>query len=301
VYADDDYFFCDFLVLEKSIPLVGAYQTHVPEMVKHFRLGIIGVLFSWFVWWLVRITMNRCTMTMSTSVQLLQELGEHGVVNEKELWRKGVDTELFHPRKYSPEMRKKLAPDPDKVLLLYAGRMSHEKSLDFLDKVLDHERLRGKIHLTLIGDGPARKDLEKLFAHRNDEVSFIDFIPAEELAYAYASADIFVFPSTTETLGLVALEANAAGLPVVGVAARGLITTIKPGETGFLYPPGDVDQAASHLASLVNDSELRKRISKSARADVEQWSWEKSVQELVGTYKRTIQLYESKKPKLKKN
>jgi len=282
----------------KNIPVICSYHTHVPEYVKHYGLGFIGTLLSIFFWWLIRMCMNRCDLAIVTSTVLGEELRQHGIATEMEVWRKGVDTELFQPGKFSSETRAKLMPDTSKISLLYAGRMSQEKSLPFLVKVMEDERLMGKVHLSLIGDGPLRKELEqKSFAHLKEHVSFLGFMPPEELALAYASSDIFVFPSETETLGLVAIEAMAGGLPVVGVSARGLKVTVKHGETGFLYQPGDVEQCTSFILSLIENQDLRDSLKRNARLDAEQWSWEKATQHLVGLYNRTIKKVHSKNKK----
>jgi len=273
----------------KSIPVISAYHTHAPEYVKHYGLGVLGLALSWFFWCLVRITQNNADLTIVTSSVMGQELKEHRINNEIVVWRKGVDTDLFNPSKFSNEMRSKLMPDPSKILLLYAGRMSHEKSLPDLVKVMEDKRLQGKAHLAMIGDGPIRKSLEhKTFGHLKDHVTFFDFMTPQELAYAYASADIFVFPSETETLGFVALEAMAAGLPVVGVSARGMKVTVKHGETGFLYPIKDMHQCVSHIITLAEDSDLRQTISRNGRKDAEEWSWENATINLVDVYHRTI-------------
>lgn len=273
-----------------GIPIVCCYHTHVPEYVRHYVRGFIGTLLTWFMWFLVRLGQNPSDLTMVTSEIMGKELMDHGINNDIAVWRKGVDTELFHPCKGSAETRARLMPDPCKILLLYAGRLSLEKGLPLLAKILEDKRIKGKVHLALIGDGPIRKELElKTFARVRADVSFHGFMSQQELAYAYASSDIFVFPSETETLGLVAIEAMAGGLPVVGVAARGMTATVKHGETGFLYPPGDMNQCISYLVQLIDDSNLRSTISKAARKDAEEWGWDKATKQLVDVYDETIE------------
>jgi len=279
-------FFCWWF----GVPIVGCYHTHVPEYIRHYISGFIGRMLAALLWFLVRMTHNICDLAMVTSEVMSQELQDHGVSNNMAVWRKGVDTELFHPCKGSADFRSRLMPDPSKILLLYAGRLSLEKGLPLLAKVLEDRRIKGKVHLALIGDGPIRKDLEmKTFARVRSAVSFHGFMSQEELAYAYASSDIFVFPSETETLGLVAIEAMAGGLPVVGVAARGMTVTVKHGETGFLYPPSDVNQCVTYLLSLIENPELRATISKAARKDAEEWGWDKATRQLVEVYEETIE------------
>lgn len=281
-----------------GIPVILSYHTHIPEYVKHYMGGMIADLVTWFLWWLIRLAHNLCDLTIVTSEVMESELRENGVGSEISVWRKGVDTELFHPCKGSTEVRRKLSPDQNKVVLLYAGRLSKEKGLHMLAKMMEDKRIKGKVHLSLIGDGPIRKELESKVFDRIKErgdVSFHGFMSQEELAYAYASSDIFVFPSETETLGLVAIEAMAGGLPVVGVCARGMKVTVKHGETGFLYPPGDLETFVSQLLTLIDNPDLRKTISTNARKDAEQWGWDRATKQLVEVYTETIQKFQATK------
>lgn len=279
----------------KAIPVVCCYHTHVPEYARHYIPGIFGRIIAAFCWWLVRLGQNTSDLSMVTSEIMGQELRENGISNEMAVWRKGVDTELFHPCKASQDIRSKMMPDTSKVLLLYAGRLSQEKGLPFLAKVLEHKSIRGRVHLALVGDGPIRKELEsKTFARVRGDVSFHGFMSQEELAYVYASSDIFVFPSETETLGLVAIEAMAGGLPVVGVSARGMKVTVRHEETGYLYSPGDVAQCVNYLVRLIDDSELRKEVSQAARKDAEEWGWDKATSDLVRIYEETIAKFTAK-------
>jgi len=275
----------------KNIPVILSYHTHVPEYVKHYGLGILGNFLSWFFWILVRNAQNYSSLTLVTSQAMCDELKANGIVNEIKVWRRGVDIDLFNPGRATPEMRQRLMPGtPKELLLVYVGRLSAEKGLSFLAPVLDDTRLQGRVHLCLVGDGPTRKQLEtETFAHLADCVSFPGFITGDDLAAAYASADVFIFPSETETLGLVAIEAMANGLPVIGVNARGIAITVKHGETGLLYNPGDVNQCVEHILQLLDSPGERQRIAKNARLDAEQWGWDKATTQVVEIYRELIE------------
>jgi len=275
----------------KGLPVILSYHTHVPEYVKHYGLGIFGVLLSWFLMMLAIFGQNKCTLSLVTSSAMRDELKECGVVNtEIEVWQKGVDTELFTPCKGSREMRQRLMPGaPKELLLLYVGRVSKEKGLHTLAPVMEDERIRGRVHLAFVGDGPVREKLEKdTFAHLADCVSFHGFITGEELATAYASCDVFVMPSETETLGLVSIEAMAAGLPVIGANARGNSTTIKHGITGSLYKPGDTEEVVQSILDMLEFPERRRKLAQNAREDAEQWGWDKATAQLVEIYKSVL-------------
>lgn len=273
-----------------DIPTVLCYHTNVPECVKHYGLGIVGDVLSWIFWKIVQVSQNRATLTLVNSHSMAQELRDHGVVNEIQLWGRGVDTRLFHPSKASQAMRQRLMPGkPKEFLLTYVGRLSPEKNLEFLAKVLCDSRLKGRVHLALVGDGPNKKDLEEAFSGLKGSVTFTGFLTGEDLAAAYASSDAFIFPSEVETLGLVAVEAMANGIPVIGVNARGVAITVKHEETGYLYEPGSVDSCVSSITRLMNLKPAdRAKMCVNARLDAEQWGWDKDTRDLVEIYNRLL-------------
>lgn len=134
--------------------------------------------------------------------------------------------------------------------------------------------------LAFVGDGPARAELEEHF--RGTATTFLGMLHGEELSASYASADVFVMPSESETLGFVVLEAMASGVPVVAVRAGGIPDILtKQGETGFLYPPGDVAAAAAQVAALAADAGLRSAVGAAARAEVGMWDWRAATQYLL--------------------
>jgi len=275
----------------KGLPVILSYHTHVPEYVKYYGLGLLGRLMSWFFWMLIIFGQNRCSLTLTTSSIMATELKENGVTGtEIKVWPKGVDTEMFNPSKASSEMRSRLmGPSPKKLLLVYVGRLSQEKGLESLVPVMEDERIRGKAHLALVGDGPIREKLEKeTFAQLADCVSFHGFITGEELAKVYASCDVFMMPSETETQGLVTVEAMASGLPAIGAKARGNCFTIKDGVTGFLYKPGDTEEIIQDVLTLLESPETLKKYAKTAREDAEQYGWTKATTGLVGIYNDVI-------------
>lgn len=126
--------------------------------------------------------------------------------------------------------------NPDDTLLIYVGRLGREKRLQDLRKVLDDN---SQLRLAIVGQGPYREDLEKIF--EGTKTVFMGQLQGEPLWQAFASADMFVMPSDSETLGFVVLEAMASGIPVVGVRAGGVPDLVKEGENGYLVEPGDMD------------------------------------------------------------
>lgn len=204
-----------------------------------------------------------------TSTILQDELRGEGCPR-LEVWQKGVDTVAFNPKFRSDEMHKRLAGGRDGKVIGCVGRLGAEKNLYDLKDIL--AKCPEGTSLALIGDGPERAKLEEHFKGTN--TTFMGMMLGDDLAAAYASLDVFVMPSESETLGFVVMEAMASGVPVVAVKAGGLqdILTNTP-EVGQLYPSGDFDTAAKLTTELLTDEKEWTRQRGTCRQAVEQWSW----------------------------
>jgi glycosyltransferase involved in cell wall biosynthesis len=170
-------------------------------------------------------------------------------------------------------------------VVLYVGRLSPEKNLEVLCAVAD--AVPGA-RLALVGDGPARATLER--ALRGASAKFLGFLRGEELAAAFASADVFVMPSTTETLGFVVLEAMSSGLPVVAARAGGIPELIEDGENGSLYDPAEPMAAAKAVAELLAHRGRRLDFAEQARQTALRCSWAHETRKLVDEYRKAIVL-----------
>jgi glycosyltransferase involved in cell wall biosynthesis len=197
-----------------------------------------------------------------------------------ELWKPGVDTHLFRPRPSSLSWRRRLTNgNPDATILLSVGRLAVEKGLHKILSVLPH---LPNCHVAFIGDGPLTDELRR--SATGLPVSFLGSLYHEDLAMAYAAADIFVFPSATETLGLVAIEAMSAGLPVVGARSGGIPDIVVDGETGLLFDPDDIDGFARALLDLISHPAVRQEMASKARLHTENWSWAATTADLRRQY-----------------
>ncbi|KAK8662749.1 hypothetical protein V6N13_024640 [Hibiscus sabdariffa] len=252
------------------VPIVMSYHTHVPVYIPRYT-------FSWLVkpmWLILKFLHRAADLTLVPSVAIARDLQAARVTaaNKIRLWNKGVDSESFHPRYRSHEMRLRLSNgEPERPLVIHVGRLGVEKSLDFLKSVMD--RLP-ESRIAFIGDGPYREELERLFSGM--PAVFTGMLLGEELSQAYASGDVFVMPSESETLGFVVLEAMSSGIPVVAARAGGIPDIIPEdheGKTGFLFNPGDLDDCLSKLEPLLQNQELRETIGRSAREEMEKYDW----------------------------
>jgi glycosyltransferase involved in cell wall biosynthesis len=186
------------------------------------------------------------------------------------IFPRGLDTELFHPARREPTFFEKFGASNGEVRLLYVGRISREKDLDLLAAA--YRRLRDEglpVQLFFVGHGP----YSEAFAKSLPEAIFTGYLSGSELATAYASADVFVFPSTTDTFGNVIIEAQACGLPVIVSDSGGPKELVEHNSNGLITKSHDVEDLTRAIRLLVTDSALRKRMGESARSSVVDRSW----------------------------
>ncbi|MGH9606014.1 MAG: glycosyltransferase family 4 protein [Terracidiphilus sp.] len=271
------------------LPLLVSYHTDLPKYLGYYRLRFLEP----YIWGLLRLRHNRATINLCTSHTMVRQLEEHGIARVK-LWPGGVDAERFHPGRRSGIMRNRLTQGhPESPLLLYVGRLSPEKEIERLLPIL--EAVPGA-RLALVGDGPHRPALEHYFAHHfahrfpkrsgphsaGAPVFTAGFLEGDELADAYASSDLFLMPSRSETLGLVVLEAMASGLPVVAARAGGIPEMIEDGVSGFLFD--SEAGAAATVQRLLASAEERDAVGRAAREHALQWGWKMATCRLVEHY-----------------
>lgn len=263
-----------------KIPLVASYHTHLPQYLQHYGLGML----EGFLWELLKGAHNQAALNLCTSTAMIEELTAHGI-ERVDLWQRGVDTELFHPNLASVEMRSRLSKNyPESPLLLYVGRLSAEKEIERIKPILE---AIPEARLALVGDGPHRQALQKHFAGTN--TYFVGYLMGQELGSAFASADAFIFPSRTETLGLVLLEAMAAGCPVVAARSGGIPDIVTDGVNGYLFEPtADVQGAIAATIRLLEQKQQRDIIRQNARQEAESWGWPSATRQLQDYYQKVI-------------
>jgi glycosyltransferase involved in cell wall biosynthesis len=223
---------------------------------------------------------GACDVILSPSPASDERLGLLGIPESKVArWDRGVDLARFDPALRTGGML------PGEVSVLYAGRLTREKGVDLLaDAFLAAHERDPRLHLVLAGGGPEEGRLrDRLGPH----ATFLGWLGGLDLARAYASADVFLFASRTDTFGQVILEAQASGLPVVAVDEGGPASLIADGETGLLAP-ADPEALAQSLLSLLLTPLLAERLRKTALAVVRTRTWEASMQRLAAGYRTAL-------------
>lgn len=274
-----------FAAQRDAVPLVASFHTNVPEYVDALGIGWTRPLTEAALKYLH----NQAAVNLCTSGPMVDTAREVGIRNVK-LWPKAVDTETYHPSRATAEMRTRLTDgNPEAPLLTYIGRVSKEKDLKRLNNVMRLVRAEcDDARLAIVGDGPFLNELKEPFDP--SFTVFTGYLSGEELAAAFATGDVFLFPSATETLGLVALESFASRVPVIGTRAGGIPFVIEEGVTGHLIDPDAGDAAWANAAvELLQDSARRENMGAAARCEAEKYSWVESTQALLAAYEEAIE------------
>jgi glycosyltransferase involved in cell wall biosynthesis len=263
-----------------GLPLVGSYHTELGPYALHLtRDALVVDTFSLYVDWFYR----QCTRVLAPTHAIASRLEASGLHSRVGVWGRGVDHELFTPTRRSDARRTELLAGGD-LLLLSVGRVSEEKRLGvLLDAFTRVRRDAPGARLAVVGDGPARERLEQ---NAGPGIVFLGELHGPELADVYANADVFCFPSTTDTFGQVLLEAGASGLPVVAAAVGGATELVENGVTGLLVPPDEPLALADGITTLALCPSVRLEMGERAREAALGRSWGRSLDELHSEYVR---------------
>jgi phosphatidylinositol alpha 1,6-mannosyltransferase len=258
------------------IPLITNYSTHYHMGVAHYGIGMIGEPLKRYLDWFH----HQADLTSCPSQDTKRYLRSRGI-DPVFVFGRGVDANLFAPEHRSLALRKEWDAET-KTVFLYVGRVSGEKDLPVLIEAYERfsKEDRNETKLVIVGDGPERMTLEP--AH--PEILFTGTLSGKDLSKAYASADIFVFPSPSETLGNVVLEAMASALPVVCVGSGGVLDVVRDHANGFLVPPQDVAAFHDAMHLLFRNRVLRSRLGQAGRKDALRKSWDDVFDRLIDRY-----------------
>jgi glycosyltransferase involved in cell wall biosynthesis len=214
-----------------------------------------------------------------------EHLHSHGVTHTG-LWSRGVDPDVFSPRFRHTAYRERFGVEPGDLLVTYIGRLAREKNLDLLLEAWDAiVPDRGSAQLVLVGQGPLEEEIRR---REMPGVHVTGLLHGRELAQAYASADLFVFPSTTETFGNSLLEAMGSGLPPLVAASGGVLEFSAHGENAWLVEPDSAPAIAEGLVRLLQDEALRRRLARGALKAARARDWTTVYDRLIADYRAAI-------------
>ncbi len=251
------------------VPVRAIYHSDFPEHIRHIT-GDEGLYQA--AWTFMRWFYGKADAVYSPSAFYRDQLIEHGFDPTRMfIFTRGTDLDFFNP-KHRDDTFYQAWGIRGRVVFLYTGRVSREKNLDtVLDAFWGDDELKAKAALVIIGDGPYAGELKERYKH--PAIAFPGFMKGKNLARAYASADAFVFPSTTDTYGNSVLEAQASGLPSLVSDEGGPKEIILPNQSGFVLPGHDVPAWRAAMRDLTMGTELRARMASAARARAATRDW----------------------------
>jgi len=264
-----------------QIPLVASYHTHFDRYLEHYHLQLAAPLF----WRYIRWFHQHCIRTFAPSQETLGLLQQQGIDGLR-IWNRGVDCSLFNPERRSSRIRDRYnIKEP--FLFLYVGRLAPEKDIDVLTDIMRKlpASCSERVHWLIVGEGPMLGELRSADLPR---VTFTGYLKGEQLAEAYASSDLFVFPSSSETFGNVVLESLAAGLPVIGARSGGVQEIIDHGHNGLLCTAKDSEAFVSSVVTMINHPELLLSMGKEGRRYATTQSWDSIFDSLLNNYHQAI-------------
>lgn len=260
-----------------GVPLVSSYHTNFTAYAQHYRLGALATP----GWRYLRWFHGAARRTYCPTHAVANDLAARGFARCA-VWSRGVDARRFNPAHRSESLRATLGATPETLLVCWVGRLGAEKGLgDALDAMRIASAARpGHLRMVVVGDGPHEAELR---ARAPEGVHFTGRLDGQALSEVYASADLFAFPSTTDTFGNVMLEAMASGLPVLGADVGPTRELLHP-DRGWLVPPHDVTAMAAWLVRLVGDRMALQRARRAALTFAANCTWDAVWDRLFADY-----------------
>jgi len=264
-----------------DIQIVASYHTHFTSYLSYYNMDMLEMLGWKYLNWFY----EQCKHIYVPTASMADELHAHGITHGLRIWSRGVDSDQFCPEKRDMEWRRSHGIDDNNILVSFVSRLVWEKDLqtvvDSMKRVFEKDR---NVKALIVGDGPARKEME----HMLKGAIFTGFLRGDDLAGAYASSDVFFYPSDTETFGNVTLEAMASGLPSVVADATGSRSLVESGVNGLVVPPKKTKEFASAILKLARDDELRCKMAETARQKSLAYSWDNIMSDLVQNYMEAL-------------
>lgn len=263
------------------IPTISNYTTNFSQYAKYYKMNFLKES----IWNYLKWFHSQSTLTLCPSLVSQELLQSHEITNTK-IFSRGIDPVKFHPLKRNVALRKQLGIT-SKTVFLYVGRVSYEKDLDILCS--SYYEIRAKygdaVTLIITGDDPYLEGCKQIFP---SDTIFTGFLKGIELSQIYASSDIFVCPSSTETFGNVVLEAMASGLPVIGADAGGVGELISHQVTGLKFQQRSIKELTNCMRELIEDFDTRDYLKENGKEFAANRSWEKVFMGLMDIYDEVL-------------
>ncbi|MGH7657004.1 MAG: glycosyltransferase family 4 protein [Gemmatimonadales bacterium] len=263
-----------------GVPVIASAHTDYERYASRYNL-------DWVMragWRYLRWFYGQAGTVLCPSGVYERHLNARGILHTG-VWSRGVETTVFHPGFRNEAYRRALGVGPRDLLVTYVGRIAREKDLELLVSAWEMLGRREEVKLVLVGKGPMEADLREREIHG---LRLAGVKQGTDLSSAYASADVFAFPSTTETFGNVLLEAMSSGLPCLAAAAGGVVEFARHGENAWLVAPGRAEAIAAGLDRLLEDASLRRRLAEGARATACARRWDLVFDDLITTYEDAV-------------
>lgn len=272
------------LGMEYNIPVVSSYHTHFSSYLEYYNI-------SWFeplLWKYLNFFYNNSVHTYVPSQSMIDGLKLHGIERGLHIWARGIDTVRFNPDKRDMSWRRSLGVSDTDVLVTLVSRLVWEKEMETLRATFNVLNETGRpIKTMIVGDGPAGEELRNTMP----DTIFMGYQSGDELARCYASSDVFMFPSISETFGNVTLEALACGVPAVVANAQGNNSLVQHGYNGYLVTPRDSAEFTRKIVEIADNIELRFEMSRNATEFASKFTWDRIFSDLTDNYCRAIEEY----------
>ena len=265
-----------------KLPVTSDFRTNFQSYSKHYGVGWLRKPIVAYL----RKFHNATACTMVPTRELMRTLSENGFANLKVVSR-GVDTKLFNISKRDTSLRRSWGATDNTKVLISVGRMAPEKNLDQVLKTYEALKSTGQsFKLVMVGDGPLKEQFQK----RYPEIIFPGMLSQSNLAAYYASSDLFIFPSQTETFGNVTLEALASGIPVLAFDCAAARDWVQTGVNGWLVAENNPEGFSAQAVTIFNSKDLLDQITQSTRQQVVHLDWDQIAEQVESVFWDAIRI-----------
>jgi len=265
-----------------KLPVTSDFRTNFQSYSKHYGVGWLRKPIVAYL----RKFHNATACTMVPTRELMRTLSQNGFANLKVVSR-GVDTKLFNIAKRDTNLRSSWGATDNTKVLISVGRMAPEKNLDQVLKTYEALKSTGQaFKLVMVGDGPLKEQFQK----RYPEIIFSGMLSQTNLAAYYASSDLFIFPSQTETFGNVTLEALASGIPVLAFDCAAARDWVQTGVNGWLVAENNPEGFAAQAVTVFNSKDLLDQITQSTRKQVVHLDWDQIAEQVESVFWDAIRI-----------